>query len=197
MALKLFTNRADSIRQTMIQLARTEPDPRTWTPSGTVVVQRYRNVVGPEEGAVVLVYTADSDRRSAYFATACLGCTYRAASTDRRSRLTEKDAADLANAHAAACRAMNGGVPAAPDDTEAARLVRDRLWGLRPYGTTCPHYVNRGDFHADRVDLQRDAAFLKQTMIQLTRSEPHFLTSQPNSGGTGTQFLVQPHPPRK
>ncbi|MGP3990867.1 hypothetical protein [Streptomyces sp. 3N207] len=206
MALKLFANRADFIRQTVLQLAQSDPDlfgrsdvpdPKTWTPPGTIVVQRYRNIVGPEEGAVVLVYTADSNQRSAYFATACLGCTYRAASTDRHSRLTEKEAADLANAHAAACRAMNGGVPAAPDDIEATRLVRDRLRRLRPRGTTSPHYVHLTDFHADRVDLQRDDAFLKQTMNQLTRSEPHFLTSQPNSGGTGTQFLVQPHPPRK
>jgi hypothetical protein len=184
MALSLFT------RRPAVQ------DPTTWTPPGTIVVQRYRNIVGPAEGAIVLVYTADSDRRSGYFATACLGCTYRAASSDRLSRLTEKAAADLANAHAASCRAMNCGVPAAPDDTEAAQMVRSRLWGLRPHCTTSLHYVHLTDFRADRVALQRDDDFIKHAMVQLTQSEPHFLTSQPNSSGTGIRFLVQPHPPR-
>ncbi|WP_030807323.1 hypothetical protein [Streptomyces sp. NRRL S-337] len=183
MALSLFTRRMD------VQ------DPATWTPPGTIVVQRYRNVVGPAEGAVVLVYTADSDCRSAYFATACLGCTYRMSGSDRRSPLTQAKAADLANAHAATCHAMNCGVPAAPNDTEATRMVRSRLWGLRPHGTS-PHYVHLTDFHVDRVDLQRDAAFIKKTMVQLTHTEPHFLTSRTIHDGKGTQFLVQPHPPR-
>lgn len=201
MALKLFASRADFIKQTMLQLAQSDPDllrhpdvqdPTTWTPPGTTVVQRYRDAAGEREGAVVLVYTAADDRSSAYFAAACLGCTYRAVSNSRRSRLTETEAADLANTHAAGCRAMNRGVPAAPDDTEAATMVRSRLWGLRQHGTTNAHYVSLSDFHTDRVDLQRGDDFIKQTMLQLTRSEPDFLTAS----DTGTQFLVQPHPPR-
>lgn len=172
-------------------------DPALWTPPGTAVVQRYRNTLGPLEGAVVLVYTADGDRGTAYFAAACLGCTYRAVDNSRRSRLTEPEAADLANNHAAGCRAMNRGIPAAPDDTEAATIVRSRLWDLRQHGTSSAHYVSLRDFHIDRVDLQRPADFIKQTMLQLTQSEPHFLTAKPYSSGTGTQFLVQPHPPRK
>lgn len=35
-----------------------------WTPPGTTAVQRYRNTLGPLEGAIVLVYTSDSDRSS-------------------------------------------------------------------------------------------------------------------------------------
>lgn len=74
--------------------------------------------------------------------------------------------------------------------------MRSRLWGLREYGTTRTHYVSLSDFHADRVDLQRPADFIKQTMLQLVQNEPDFITSEPDSSGTGTRFLVQPHPPR-
>jgi hypothetical protein len=171
-------------------------DTATWTPDGTTVVQRYRGAVGEREGAIVLVYTADGDRGTSSFAAACLGCTYRAASSSRSSRLTEKEAADLANTHAAGCRALDRGIPAAPDDDQAAKIVRDRLWGLRMYGTTGRHYVYLSDFHADRVDLQRPAGFIKETMLQLAKTEPDFLAARPHDSGTGIQFLVLPHPPR-
>src|SRR5512147_204371 len=172
-------------------------DTATWTPDGTTVVQRYRGVVGEREGAIVLVYTADGDRGSSSFAAACLGCTFRAAlNRNGSARLSETKAADLANTHAANCRALDRGIPAAPDDDQAAKIVRDRLWGMREHGTTSPRYVFLRDFHADRVDLQRPADFIKETMLQLTQVEPHFMTAQPDSSGTGTRFLVQPHPPR-
>ena len=172
-------------------------DPATWTPPGTTVVQRYRNTLGDQEGAIVLVYTADGDRGTSYFAAACLGCTFRATRNSHGSvRLSESDAAALANSHAASCRAMNRGVPASPDDDQAATIVRSRLRGLREYGTTRAHCVSLSDFHEDRVDLQRPASFIKQTMHQLVQNEPGFVTSEPDSIGTGTRFLVQPHPPR-
>ncbi|MGW3652500.1 hypothetical protein [Streptomyces sp. NPDC000878] len=170
-------------------------DTATWTPDGTTVVQRYRGAVGEREGAIVLVYTADGGQGTSFFATACLGCTYRAASS-RSSRLTEKEAADLANTHAAGCRALDRGIPAAPDDDQAAKIVRTRLWGMRSHRTTSPHYVYLSNFHADRVDLQRPADFIKKTMLQLAKAEPDFLTARPHDSGTGTQFLVLPHPPR-
>ncbi|MEU1567982.1 hypothetical protein ABZ504_48050 [Streptomyces mirabilis] len=170
-------------------------DTATWTPDGTIVVQRYRGVVGEREGAIVLVYTAYGDRGTSSFAAACLGCTYRAASTGRSSRLTEKEAADLANRHAAGCRALDRGIPAAPDDDQAAKIVRDRLWGLRMSGTG-RHPVYLSDFHADRVDLQRPSDFIKETMLQLVKAEPDFLAARLSHSGTGTQFLVLPHPPR-
>lgn len=163
-----------------------------WTPPGTIVVQRYRNTLGPLEGAVVLVYTSVSDR-SSFCAAACLGCTYRAARGDRRALLTETEAADLANAHAAHCRAINRGLPAIPD---AARIVRGRLQSLRPYGVW-PYPVHLGDFLDDRVDLQRDDDVIKQAMFEIARTERGFLKAEPAySGSTGTRFLVQPHPPR-
>jgi len=87
----------------------TTASPETWTPEGTRVSQRYRAL----EGSIV-VYT-DADRGTAYYAAACLGCTFRAA-RNGSAPLTETDAADLANAHASSCRAMPGGVPVQPDD---------------------------------------------------------------------------------
>ncbi|MFD5101776.1 hypothetical protein [Streptomyces albidochromogenes] len=165
-----------------------------WTPPGTTVVQRYRNTLGPLEGAVV-VYTSASDRSSSY-AAACLGCTYRAARNDRRVRLSETEAADLANAHAAHCRAINRGLPAIPNDDDAAQIVRNRLRSLRPYGPS-PHQVHLTDFLEDRVDLQRDDDFVKQAMFEIARTEGDFLKAAPAySGSTGTRFLVQPPPPR-
>ncbi|MGK5545681.1 hypothetical protein ACSNOH_13255 [Streptomyces sp. URMC 127] len=178
MALSLFARRPD------VQ------DPATWTPPGTTVVQRYRGVLGPAEGAIVLVYTADGDRGISYFAVACLGCTYRA-DRDGSAKLDERRAAGLANTHAANCRAMTRGVPAAPDDTEAAEIVRNRLWSLRQDGTDQARYVSFSDFHVDRVVLQRTADFIKATMLQLAQAEPDFVTTEPYS--TGTRFLVQPN----
>lgn len=186
MALSLFTHRPT-----------VPPDTATWTPAGTTVVQRYRGATGEREGAIVLVYTADGDQGSSSFAAACLGCTYRVTRNRYDTAwLSETQAADLANQHAAGCRALDRGIPAAPDVDQAAKIVRHRLWGLRAYGTTSPDYVFLRNFHEDRIALQRPADFTNETTLQLTQAEPDFLTAQPHSSGQGTQFLVQPHPPR-
>ncbi|MFF0170718.1 hypothetical protein [Streptomyces prasinus] len=167
-----------------------------WTPPGTTVVQRYRNTLGPLEGAIVLVYTSASDPSSAY-AAACLGCTYRAARNDHRARLEEAEAADLANTHAARCRAINRGLPAVSDDDTVAQIVRNRLGKLRPYGPSA-YPVHLTDFLEDRVDLQRDDDFIKQAMFEIARTDRGFLKAAPAySGDTGTRFLLQPPPPRK
>lgn len=175
-------------RRTVVQ------DTAIWTPLGTTVVQRYRNALGEREGAIVLVYTGVSEHTS-YYAAACLGCTYRAALSSRHTRLTEKDAAALANEHAANCRAMNRGVPVMPDDAQAAQMVRARLWSKRMHGTS-RHHVHLLDFLTDRIDLQPDDDFIKQTMFEIVRAEGDFLTAAPEYGGTGTRFMVQPHPAR-
>ncbi|MGW7410050.1 hypothetical protein ACWGI9_41285 [Streptomyces sp. NPDC054833] len=172
--------------------ARRPADPATWTPPGMTVVQRYRNSLGEREGAIVLVYTAVSERSSSY-AVACLGCTYRAARNGSRTRLTEAEAAALANTHALNCRAIDRGVPAAPDDARAAQIVRDRLSTKRG---TAPHHVRLVDFHEDRVDLQRDDDFIKQVMFEIVRAEGDFLTAQPGRSGIGTCFMLQPYPAR-
>ncbi|WPO76280.1 hypothetical protein [Streptomyces sp. KN37] len=160
--------------------------PETWTPQGTLVSQRYRAL----EGAIVLVYTADADRGSAKHAVACLGCIYRAATNAAHNPMSEADAAKAANAHAAGCRAMPRGVPARPDDTEAAEMIRTRL-GSRRYGKT-PHPVHISDFNAIRVDLQRPTDWIKALLTDLAQSDPGFLTATPTSFGEGTRFTVQP-----
>ncbi|WP_437044180.1 hypothetical protein [Streptomyces sp. enrichment culture] len=56
------------------------------------------------------------------------------------------------------------------------------------------------DFLEDRVDLQRDDAFIKRTMFEIVRTEGHFVEAVPafsGSGSASTRFLVQPHPPLK
>ncbi|MEU5583024.1 hypothetical protein ABZ791_36125 [Streptomyces huasconensis] len=158
----------------------------TWTPEGTFVSQRYRAL----EGAIVLVYTADADRALAKYAVACLGCTYRAATNAVHNLMSETDAAKAANAHAASCRAIPRGVPARPDDTEAAEMIRIRLWARR-YGKS-PHSVRICDFNAIRVELQRPTDWIKALLTDLAQSHPGFLTATPTSSGQGTRFTVQP-----
>ncbi|MEV7657920.1 hypothetical protein AB0O39_27600 [Streptomyces anulatus] len=160
------------------------PAPETWTPEGTLVSQRYRAL----EDATVLVYTADADRGAAYFAAACLGCTYRASETAADYPMSEAEAAKAANAHASACRAMPRGVPARPEDPEAVELVRSRLSRHR-YGTG-PRRVHIADFNALRVDLQRSTPWIKALLESLAQTEPSFLTA--TLDGQGTRFTVQP-----
>ncbi|WP_331761931.1 hypothetical protein [Streptomyces anulatus] len=162
------------------------PAPETWAPEGTLVSQRYQAL----ERATVLVYTADADRGTACYAAACLGCTYRVSETTADSPMSEAEAAEAANMHASACRAMPRGVPARPEDPEAVGLVRSRLSRHR-YGTS-PRRVHIADFNALRVDLQRSTAWIKALLESLAQSEPGFLTSAPTSDGQGTRFTVQP-----
>ncbi|MFF1271118.1 hypothetical protein ACFVZE_35395 [Streptomyces anulatus] len=162
------------------------PAPETWAPEGTLVSQRYRAL----EGATVLVYTADADRGTAYYAAACLGCTYRVSETTADSPMSEAEAAKAANMHSSACRAMPRGVPARPEDPEAVELVRSRLSRHR-YGTS-PRRVHIADFNALRVDLQRSTPWIKALLESLAQSEPGFLTATPTNDGQGTRFTVQP-----
>ncbi|WP_314416156.1 hypothetical protein [Streptomyces sp. DSM 40484] len=161
--------------------------PETWTPEGTIVVQRYRAL----EGATVLVYCADTGRSPEHYAAACLGCTYR---TEPKSPphavMTEAEAAKAANAHAAACRALSRGVPARPDDSEAAELIRTRLWHHR-YGTN-PHPVHLATFTVLRVDLQRSTDWIKTLLASLAQADPGFIAATPTGSGEGVRFAVQP-----
>ncbi|MER7898929.1 hypothetical protein ABTX62_23155 [Streptomyces sp. NPDC096046] len=104
--------------------------------------------------------------------------------------MKETEAAKAANTHAAACQAMPRGVPARPDDTEAAELIRTRLWARR-YGTQ-PHPVHLADFNALRVDLQRPTDWIEALLASLAQTDPGFLTATPTSSGQGTRFTVQP-----
>ncbi|MFE1028598.1 hypothetical protein ACFW5I_29240 [Streptomyces sp. NPDC058818] len=165
---------------------RTAPAPETWTPEGTVVAQRYRAL----EGATVLVYTADTDQGTPRYVTACLGCTHRADRNSAGNVMTEAEAASDANAHAAVCRAVSRGVPARPDDTEAAKLIRTRLWARR-YGNK-PHPVRLSEFNGLRVDLQRPTAWIKAVLSDMAQADPGFLAAEPADSGQGVRFTVQP-----
>lgn len=165
---------------------RTAPAPETWTPEGTLVSQRFRAL----EGATVLVYTGDTDRGSSRYAVACLGCTHRADRNTVGSVMAETEAAQSANAHAATCRAVPRGVPARPDDTEAAKLIRSRLWARR-YGAA-PHRVRLSDFTALRVDVQRSTDWIKALLGDIAQADPGFLTAAPADSGQGVRFTVQP-----
>ncbi|MFE4310428.1 hypothetical protein ACFRR6_30780 [Streptomyces sp. NPDC056891] len=162
------------------------PAPETWTPEGTVVSQRFRAL----EGATVLVYTGDADRGSARYALACLGCAHREDRNASGNVMTETEAAQAANVHAATCRAVPRGVPARPNDTEAAKMIRTRLWARR-YGAA-PHPVRLSDFTALRVDLQRPTDWIKALLGDIAQADPGFLTAAPATSGQGTRFTVQP-----
>ncbi|MFD7135179.1 hypothetical protein [Streptomyces sp. NPDC059894] len=165
---------------------RTAPAPETWTPEGTVVSQRYRAL----EGATVLVFTADNGQGTSRYAAACLGCTYRSDRNARGNVMTEPEAAQDANAHATECRAVPRGVPDRPDDAEAAKLIRTRLWARR-YGSA-PHQVRLSDFTGLRVDLQRPNTWIKDLLSDVAQADPGFLTAMSSSSGQGVRFTVQP-----
>ncbi|MGW4688520.1 hypothetical protein ACWEPM_26995 [Streptomyces sp. NPDC004244] len=162
--------------------------PETWTPEGTVVSQRYRAL----EGAIVLVYAADADRGTAYYAVACLGCTFRVDENASHYPMSETEAAHAANSHATSCRAMPRGVPARPDDDKATDLVLDQLWRRRGTHATPIHIAN---FNALRVDLQRSTDWVKALLATIAHDEPDFLTATHTPSG-GTRFTIQPHPAR-
>ncbi|MEV0604549.1 hypothetical protein AB0I82_35355 [Streptomyces sp. NPDC050315] len=167
-------------------------DPVTWTPEGTIVTQRYRAL----EGATVVVYTADADRSTLYYAVACLACPYRADHVNASTPMSEQDAAYAANSHAANCRAITQGVPSRPADTDAAGLVRSHLRSRRRTHEPSPRTVRISEFNVIRVDLQRSTDWIKAQMMTLAQMEPDFLTAEPEYRGTGTRFLIQPHPRR-
>ncbi|WP_053199804.1 hypothetical protein [Streptomyces viridochromogenes] len=160
--------------------------PETWTPEGTLVSQRYRAL----EGATVLVYTSDTDQGTPRYAAACLGCTHRRERNASGNVMTEAEAAQAANAHAAACRAVPRGIPARPDDTQAAKMIRTRLWARR-YGTA-PHQVRLSDFTGLRVDLQRPTDWIMALLSDIAQADPGFLAATSASSGQGTRFTVQP-----
>ncbi|MEV5982843.1 hypothetical protein [Streptomyces sp. NPDC052114] len=160
--------------------------PETWTPEGTLVSQRYRSL----EGAIVLVYTADTGQGTPRYATACLGCTHRADRNASGNVMTEPEAAQAANAHATVCRAVPRGIPARPADTEAAKMICTRLWARRY--STAPYPVRLSDFNAIRVDLQRPTDWIKALLTDLAQSDPGFLTATPTSSGQGARFIVLP-----
>ncbi|MFB7763555.1 hypothetical protein [Streptomyces xiamenensis] len=174
--MRLFPRR----RPTPTPTPAPQATPQTWTPEGTTVTQRYLGLAG----ATVLVYSSGS----LYFAASCLGCTYQAA-TDQELR--EAKAAELANAHAAQCRALPRGVPERPDDATAATIVRTRVRELQRY--VDERHFTLDDFLADRVYLQRGRDWILAALIDLAEREPQVLkvtVGRPSESGNTYTYLT-------
>lgn len=180
MALTLFR------RRTVGTMATPSPA-RHWTPEGTTVAQRYRNA----GGAIVLVFTAPaaSTGRRQHYGVACLGCTYRAASSPTNVVLDEPVAGDLANQHAATCRAMQRPLPDRPTDDQAAAIIRRRLEANQV--TQAPVVVTLTDFHPDRIDLQRTSAWIKAHLLTVATGIPALLDATTDDYGY-TRFTIRP-----
>ncbi|MBB1252558.1 hypothetical protein H3146_04100 [Streptomyces sp. OF3] len=191
MALTLFSRTRTATEPEHTPQPRPETG-ETWQPEGVHVTQRFLGLAG----AVVLVYTADAGANGTYYAVACLGCSYRTRSkTDRDHYIASEQAGgEIANAHAAQCRALPRDLPARPDDDTARELVLRRLnWERRSdYDAT----VYLTAFHLDRLALQRSTQWIEEELQRLADEEPELLTAKRRRYGTGTEFTIVRSPQR-
>ncbi|WDM16486.1 hypothetical protein J3S85_36380 [Streptomyces lavenduligriseus] len=187
MALTLFSRRPAPAPAA----APVEPEPwfetgETWTPEGVTVVERYWTQVH----AVVLVYTAAQGYRHS---VACLGCHYQETQYKVRysSLLTLEQAAELANAHAAQCRAVPREIPARPDEPAARELLRAAVRGMRKrdYGAFC-----FSDLDTQRLVLQRTNDWIVDELGRMADEEPDVLKASVSE--YGTTFYIQELPGR-
>ncbi|MEU1129579.1 hypothetical protein ABZ383_06890 [Streptomyces sp. NPDC005900] len=164
----------------------------TWKPEGVIVTQRFLGLAG----AVVLVYTADAGVNGTYYAVACLGCSYRTRSkTDRDNYIASEQAGgEIANAHAAQCRALPRDLPTRPDDDTAREIVRHRLNAERRCDYDSAVYLT--SFHLDRLALQRSTEWIEEELQRLADEEPEFMTAKPRTYSTGTEFTILRFPKR-
>lgn len=163
----------------------------TWKPEGVTVTQRFLGLAG----AVVLVYTADVGVNGTTYAVACLGCSYRTRTKDRDySIASEQAGGEIANAHAAQCRALLRDLPARPDDDTAREIVRRRLNAERRSDYDSTVYLTA--FHLDRLALQRSTEWIEEELQRLADEQPEFLTAKPRTYGTGTEFTILRRPQR-
>ncbi|MFI2206106.1 hypothetical protein ACH47Z_36140 [Streptomyces sp. NPDC020192] len=169
----LFRNRPAPVEPPAPQPAQT-PWPETgetWTPEGVTVVQRYYN----QAQAVVLVYTASLRH---HHAVACLGCHYTNVSSSERYYpwLGLKAAAESANSHATACRALPRNIPARPDDDSVREQLR--VWvgehGRREEDVEI--WVSSLDL--SRLTLQRTDDRIEAALKQLADDQPDILDSR-------------------
>ncbi|WNI27323.1 hypothetical protein [Streptomyces sp. ITFR-16] len=157
----------------------------TWKPEGVIISQRFLGLAG----AVVLVYTADAGVNGTYYAVACLGCSYRARYKDRDNPIyTEQTGGEIANAHAAQCRALPRDLPTRPDDDAAREIVRRRLHSERRSDYDGIVYLT--SFHLDRLALQRSTEWIEEELQRLADEQPEILTAKPRTYGTGTEFTI-------
>lgn len=181
---------------TLFSRTRTAPEPEytpqpwpeigeTWKPEGVSVSQRFLGLAG----AVVLVYTADAGVNGTYYAVACLGCSFITRTKNRDDYIpSERAGGEIANAHAAQCRALPRDLPTRPDDDAAREIVRRRLNSERRSDYDETVYLT--SFHLDRLALQRSTEWIEEELQRLADEQPEFLTAKPRTYGTGTEFTI-------
>ncbi|MEU8842677.1 hypothetical protein AB0D97_26680 [Streptomyces roseus] len=181
MAFTLFARRPEPV-----EAPAPEPWPEigeTWQPEGVTVVERYYNL----GNAVVLVF-----RSAGYHVVACLGCHYEATQFKAHysTMLTLKEAAELANTHAAGCRALPREIPARPDEAAARELLYTTVRGMRARDERLNFYL----FHLDtqRLTLQRTNEWIVGELERLADDEPEVLKVSVNKWGT--DFYLQKLP---
>ncbi|WP_329156375.1 hypothetical protein OIU91_42975 (plasmid) [Streptomyces sp. NBC_01456] len=183
MALTLFRPRTPAAPE-----FTPEPWPEigeTWKPEGVIVTQRFLGLAG----AVVLVYTADAGVNGTYYAVTCLGCSYRTRSkADTNYISSEQAGGEIANTHAAQCRALPRDLPSRPDDGTAREIVRRRLHAERRSDYDVTVYLT--SFHLDRLALQRSTEWIEEELQRLADTQPEILTAKPRTYGTGTEFTI-------
>ncbi|MER6393922.1 hypothetical protein ABT236_36420 [Streptomyces sp. NPDC001523] len=181
MALTLFARRPEPV-----EAPAPQPWPETgetWKPEGVTVVERYYNL----GHAVVLVFLS-----SGCHVVSCLGCHYQATKLKAHysTMLTLDEAADLANTHAANCRALPRDIPARPDDKAARELLRTLVRGLRCRDEGLRLCLYHLDTH--RLSLQRTNEWIVGELERLADDEPEVLKVSVTQWGT--EFYLQKLP---
>ncbi|MFD5937231.1 hypothetical protein [Streptomyces sp. NPDC060333] len=181
MALTLFARRPEPV-----EAPAPEPWPEpgeTWKPEGVTVVERYYNL----GHAVVLVFLS-----SGCHVVSCLGCHYQATKLKAHysTMLTLDGAADLANTHAAGCRALPRDIPARPDEEAARELLRATVRAMRKRDERVNFYLYLLD--TQRLALQRTNEWIVGELERLADDEPEVLKVSVNTWGT--EFYLQKLP---
>ncbi|WP_063839663.1 hypothetical protein [Streptomyces sp. WM4235] len=161
MALTLFARRPEPV-----EAPAPEPWPETgetWKPEGVTVVERYYNL----GHAVVLVFLA-----SGCHVVSCLGCHYQATKLKAHysTMLTLDEAAELANTHAAGCRALPRDIPARPDEEASRELLRTTVRAMRKRDERVNFYLYLLD--TQRLALQRTNEWIVGELERLAESRP-------------------------
>ncbi|MEU3341846.1 hypothetical protein [Streptomyces sp. NPDC006668] len=187
MALTLFSRS----RPAPVKQPTPEPWPEigeTWTPEGVTVSERYYNLAH----AVVLVYKAEGADTA--HAVACLGCHFHVTKDKQRTystRYTLREAGEVANEHAAACRALPRTLPTRPNDDGARELLHQWVRDLRRGED---FYLRIHHFDLGRLFLQRTNAWITTELQHLADSQPDLLRIQRTTYGDGKQYLILPQP---
>lgn len=159
---------------------------QTWTPEGVTITQRFQALVN----AIVVVYTADAGANDAHYAMSCLGCDLGRMTGTDQGLLTQDGARQLANSHAAQCRALLKPLPDRPDDDVARRIVRANLDQQRRTDRDVDVYLTT--FHLDRLALQRPTSWIEAELDRLARTDPAFLTAEPRDyDDTSLRYLIR------